>query len=203
MRSVLLLVSVLGLSTVTAGQEFPFELWHDGMVVLLEGDTLAGNIKYDMQSDIVMFSVNEKIQTLSARKLAYFEIFDGTIKEYRRFYALPYSSIGSYRTPIFFELLAEGKLTLLSRESVEYRTNNSYFYYYSTYTRRVLVNRYYFLRENGGIEEFKGSKADLLQLMGRASDEVADYMKENKLKHDDKADLAKAVRYYNSFFLPK
>jgi predicted glycosyltransferase involved in capsule biosynthesis len=156
-----------------------------------------------MQSDIVMFSVSETIQTFSARKIAFFEIFDGTIKQYRQFYALPFSSVGSYRTAVFFELLAEGKLTLLCRESIEYRTNNSYFYYYSTYTRRVLVNRFYFLRENGEIEEWKGSKADLLQLMGRAADEVEAYMKQNKLKADDKLDLAKTVKYYNSFFLPK
>jgi hypothetical protein len=32
---------------------------------------------------------------------------------------------------------------------------------------------------------------------------VETYMKQNKLKADDKQDLAKAVKYYNSFFLPK
>jgi predicted glycosyltransferase involved in capsule biosynthesis len=202
MRALGLLV-LLMVPTAVRGQEFPFELWHEGRIVLLEGDTLHGNVKYDMQSDIVMFSVSEKIQTFSARKIAFFEIFDGTIKQYRQFYALPFSSVGSYRTAVFFELLAEGKLTLLCRESIEYRTNNSYFYYYSTYTRRVLVNRFYFLRENGEIEEWKGSKADLLQLMGRAADEVETYMKQNKLKADDKLDLAKTVKYYNSFFLPK
>jgi predicted glycosyltransferase involved in capsule biosynthesis len=202
MRALGLLVLLL-IPAVVRGQEFPFELWHEGRIVLLEGDTLHGNVKYDMQNDIVMFSVSEKIQTFSARKIAFFEIFDGTIKQYRQFYALPFSSVGSYRTAVFFELLAEGKLTLLCRESIEYRTNNSYFYYYSTYTRRVLVNKFYFLRENGEIEEWKGSKADLLQLMGRAADEVEAYMKQNKLKADDKQDLAKTVKYYNSFFLPK
>ena len=46
----------------------------------------------------------------------FFEIFDVTIKQYRQFYSLPYSGKGGYKAPVFFELLAEGKLTLLTAD---------------------------------------------------------------------------------------
>jgi hypothetical protein len=99
----------------------------------------------------------------------------------------------------FFELLAEGKMTLLTRESLEYRTYSSP-YYYGSYSRQVLVYRFYLLEENGNIVEFVGKKAELMNLMGKRAEAVEKYIKENKLKVEDRDDLAKIVTYYNSFF---
>ena len=88
-------------------------------------------------------------------------------------------------------------MTLLSRESLEFRTYNSP-YYLGGYSRQILVYKYFFLDEKGNIQEFTGNKADLLNMMGRKSDDVEKYMKENKLKFDDKYDFARIVSYYNS-----
>ena len=62
----------------------------------------------------------------------------------------------------------------------------------------MLVYKFYFLDEKGKIAEFNGNKADLLNLMGRKSDDVEKYIKEHKLKVDDKYDFARIVAYYNS-----
>jgi hypothetical protein len=121
------------------------------------------------------------------------------VRRYRQFFALPYSSISGYKAPVFFELLEEGKMTLLSRESIEYRTYNSP-YYMGSYTRLVLVYKYFFLDEKGNINEFTGNKSDLLEMMNRKSEEVEKYIKANRLKYDDKYDFAKIVAYYNSLF---
>ncbi len=134
-------------------------------------------------------------------KVLFFEIFDTTVEQYRQFYALPYNSSSGYRAPVFFELLAEGKMTLLTRESLEYQTVNSP-YYYGSYSRLVLIYRYFLLEENGTIVEFIGKKAELMTLMGKRADAVEDYIKQNKLKIDNRNhdDFAKIVAYYNSFF---
>ena len=181
-------------------QQWPFELWHEGKIVLLEGDTLKGKIKYDLQQDLVQFNFNDqRIEAFTARKVLFFEIFDITVNRYRQFFALPYSSTSNYRAPVFFELLEEGKMTLLSREALEYRSYNSP-YYIGSYSRLVLVYKYFFLEENGDITEFLGNKNDLLALMGKRGDEVEKYMKTNRLKYDDKDDLIKIIAYYNSLF---
>jgi hypothetical protein len=196
-----LLVLVLILITnTTFAQQWAFELWHDGKIVLAAGDTLRGLVKYDFQQDIVQYN-NRKgsVEAFSARKVLFYEIFDNTVNQYRHFYSLPFSTSGGYRTPVFFELLAEGKITLLSRENLEYRTYSSP-YYFGSYTRLVLVYKFYILDEKGNINEFIGKKGDLLSLMGRYSNEVESYMRINKLKVDDKADFIKIVEYYNSFF---
>lgn len=194
------LVLAFGVSMATQAQQFPSDYWHEGKVVLLEGDTLRGNIKYDLQQDLIQYNVNNQNTTAySARKVLFFEIFDTSVRRYRQFFALPYSSVSGYRAPVFFELLEEGKMTLLSRESIEYRTYNSP-YYMGSYSRLVLVYKYYFLDEKGNINEFTGNKSDLLELMNKKQDEVEKYIKANRLKYDDKYDFARIVAYYNSLF---
>jgi hypothetical protein len=183
-------------------QQWPSQLWHEGKVILLQGDTLKGFVKYDLQQDLVQFSSsNNHVEAFSARKVLFFEIFDKTVNRYRQFFALPYNASSGYKTPVFFELLEEGKLTLLTRETLEYRTYNTY-YYYSSYSRLVLVYKYFFMTEDGNIVEFHPTKNNLLDMMGRKAEDVEKYMKSNRLKVDeqDKYDLARIVAYYNSLF---
>lgn len=182
-------------------QKFPSEVWHEGKIVLLDGaDTLVGQVKYDLQQDLIQYTTaSQTIEAYSAKKVLFFEIFDATVHKYRSFYALPFTTQSGYRAPVFFELLEEGKLTLLSRESIETRSYSS-MYYYGSYTRQVLVYRYFFLDENGTITEFTGNKKDLLDLMGKKADAVEEYLKANRLKIDEKYDFAQIVKYYNSLF---
>ena len=182
------------------GQEFAFEYWHEGRLVTEESDTLKGSILYNLQSDLLQLKRGEKLETYTARKVVYFEIFDVTIKQYRVFYSLPFSATGTqYKAPIFFELLAEGKMTLLCRESLEYK-NFSSFYYYGSYSRLVLVNKYFLLDERGEITAFAGNKNDWIYLMGNKGPEVQKYMKANRLDVDEKEELVKIVAFYNSLF---
>lgn len=181
-----------------AQRDWPSEIWHDGKVVLLAGDTLKGALKYDFQQDLVQYVVrNNKAEIYSARKVLFFEIFDETVRRYRQFFTLPYSNPSGYKAPMFFELLEEGKITLLSRELLEYKTYNNSFYG-GSYSRLVQTYYYYLLKEDGTIEDFRGNRNDLIALMGNKGKTVEKYIKANRLDFDDKYDLAKIVAYYNS-----
>lgn len=199
-RSVLIILLIFFNAVAGLAQEWPFELWHDGKIVLSSGDTLTGLVKYDLQQDLVQFNKQNKVvEAYTARKVLFFEIFDRTVDQYRNFFSLPYNATTGYKTPVFFELLVEGHMTLLARENLENRTYSSP-YYFGSYSRLVLVYKYYLLEESGNITEFKGKKADLLQLMGRKSEAVDDFIRQNKLKIEERDDLTKVVLYYNSFF---
>jgi hypothetical protein len=193
-----LLSCLLLIAHVATAQQWSFELWHEGKVILTEGDTLKGLVKYDFQNDLVqLIEANRKAEVYTARKVLFFEIYDETVKRYRQFYALPYGIAGNYKAPVFFELLQDGKMTLLSREHLETR-NYSTSYYMGSYSKVILVNKYFFLEENGDIFEFNGNRNDLLNLMGKKGDDVENYMKANHLRFDDKYDLTRIVAYYNS-----
>lgn len=197
-----LLVLLFFLSTGVHAQQFAFEYWHEGKMVLEGGDTLKGTIKYNLQSDLLQYQVNNRIETFTARKVIYFEIFDQTVKKYRSFFSLPYSPTGGYKAPIFFELLEEGKLTVLCREALEYRTYSS-FYYYGTYSRLVMVYKYYLLDEDGNLVEFEGKKNEWTTLMGNYAEDVQRYARDNRLDFDDKYELGKIIAYYNSLVAKK
>jgi hypothetical protein len=199
MKWVLLLISILVFSNGFA-QQFPSEFWHDGKMVLDTGDTLRGTLKYDLQSDLIQIQSGGRNESFTARKILFFEIFDTTVKHYRQFYSLPYATSGQYKAPVFFELLEEGKITLLCREAIEYRTYSSPYYYYGSYSRLVLVNKYFLLEESGEIREFNEKKNDWLQLMGNKAEEVQKYAKTNRLDFNDKGELSKIIAYYNSLF---
>jgi hypothetical protein len=199
MRAFLLLLLLSGFMTLSA-QQFASEFWHTGKVVLDSGDTLKGNIKYDLKNDILQVQLETKMESYTARKVLFFEIFDETVKRYRIFYSLPYTTAGQYKAPVFFELLTEGKLTVLCRESIESRTTSSPLYYYGTYSRLVLINKYYLLRENGNIDEYRGKKNDWFDFMQNKKSEVEKYAKTNRLNMDEKYDLVSVIEYYNSLY---
>jgi hypothetical protein len=197
-RLIALMVFLTLANATVRAQQWPFELWHEGKIVLESGDTLRGLVKYDFHQDLVQYNLEDKrTEAFSARKVLFFEIFDNSVKKYRQIFALPYTNATGYRAPVFFELLEEGKMTLLSREILEYRNYTSP-YYIGSFTRQVLVNKYFFLDQKGNISEFTGNKSDLLNLMGKKSEEVEKYIKANRLKYDDKYDFARIVAYYNS-----
>lgn len=181
--------------------QWSFELWHDGKIVLESGDTLRGQVKYDLQQDLVQFSGRKGIiEAYSARKILTFEIFDKLVNQYRQFYSLPYNTASGYRTPVLFELIGEGKLTVLGRERLEVQNSSSPYYYGGSFSRTVLVNKFYLLKENGTIDELSTRKADFMELLGKYENQVNEYMKNNKLKLDDKQDFIKIIAYYNSLF---
>jgi hypothetical protein len=177
---------------------WPSELWHEGKLVLVSGDTLKGRLKYDFAQNLVQCIVNNKTAEIyHARKVLFFEIFDETVHKYRRFFALPYSNTSNYKSPVLFELLEEGKMTLLAREMMEYKTFNNGFYG-GSYSRLVQTDSYYLLKPDGNIEDFTGNRNDLLSKMGNKSNAVEKYIKSNRLDFDDKYDRARIVAYYNT-----
>jgi len=184
-------------------QEFPSELWHEGKLVTIKEDTLIGQIKYDLKGDIVQVNINNTVKTFSSRKALYFEIFDETVDSYRYFYSLPYALQSNYEVPVLFEVLYEGKLTLLCREQIVTENSspqNSYNYGYqpTTYTKTRLDYTYYFLNIKGNIIMYYLKKKELLSFFGKDSQSINQYMKKNKLKHDRKTDLVRIVAYYNA-----
>jgi hypothetical protein len=184
----------------TFGQRWPFDYWHEGKVVLERGDTLRGKIKYAIDQDIIQLDMKGVLQSLTARKVVYYEIMDATTGRYRQFYSVPFALQGAYKAPIFFELLTEGKLTLLAREALETRTNTTGFYGYGTFSRVELVYKYFVLSDKSGVQTFTGKKADMLTLMANRGDEIKRYMRTYRLEAENKSDLIRIFAYYNSLF---
>lgn len=196
-------ILLLLISIETTGQQFPSQIWHDGKVVLLEGDTIRGQIRYSQETDIVELMLKESNTAiaLTGRKLLYFEIFDELSKGYREFYALPFALNGNYETPILFEVLIEGRpVSLLSRERIENQVVNSPYSIGGSYSRVILKYSYFFLNEKGKITRFGGSRKDVEWAFKDKAQLIKKYMKQNRIRPEKRTDLMRVVAFYNSLF---
>lgn len=178
-------------------QIFPSELWHEGKLVLASEDTLQGKLKYDLPKGIVQVDNGVKVYTYSAKTIFYFEIYDITSEHYREFYVLPYSVASSYKTPVIFEVLVEGNITLLSQEYVGLKSVQNP-YSYGNYSKEVLIYEYYFLDKNGNITKYSQKKKDLLNVLASRRSQVTEYMKSNRMHHDKRNDLVRIIAFYNA-----
>jgi hypothetical protein len=174
---------------------------HEGELVLLSGDTLKGQIKYDLQNDLIQIVVNETVQTYSSRKILFFSIYDKTVDMFRNFYSIPYEVQPNYEIPILFEVLYEGKLSLLAREAIVTETVPQYSYMYRSsvnMTRTRLDYEYYFLDDKGNFIKYNNKKFELFDIMKRREPQIKQYIKKNKLKTDSRRDLVRITAYYNA-----
>ncbi|MEP2023457.1 MAG: hypothetical protein ABJH98_09425 [Reichenbachiella sp.] len=190
---------LLGLPTMA--QEFSSRMFHKGWLVTEDQDTVRGDLKYDMETNAVQIVIEkEKINTYSSKKILFFEIYDNILKTYRQFYAIPYQVESNYKIPILFEVLYEGKTSLLVREKIVMSSdpyNQSYFYGPSS-TSEKLAFSYYFVDTQGNMTLYNGKKNHLFEILNENSDQVKKYVKSNKLKTDNMRDIVRITAFYNS-----
>ena len=167
--SLIFLLSILSLVIVNAqNQQFPSQVWHKGNIFLSDGASYSGQLKYDMDNNLVQLQA-EAVTTFTASNVVSFEIYDETYGGIRKFYSLPYSLNGDYETPIFFEVLTQGdNIALLCREYIatDTRGMNNFgamgmgmnpFWGPPNFTGYRLAFNYYFLK-NGRLEKYSLKK---------------------------------------------
>ncbi len=191
-------VFVLLLPCFSIGQTLAPDLWYEGEVILENKDTVKGLIKYDQ--DLLQVTRNNHSEIFPAEKVLYFDIFDQTVKSFRRFYSFPFSTKGGYKKPIFFELLSKGKLTLIARERIGIVTFSQSTNITPPKLHRVLISNYYLIGEGGEIKKNSGKPAKLYNLMTDKSNVIHQYAHENQLNLENKRHIKKIFDYYNSLF---
>ncbi len=195
-----LVILFVALASASQAQRFSSEVFHQGFLVTNDRDTVRGKLKYDMETNIVTLAVGQKLRSFSSHKIFYFEINDEILNTYRQFYSIPHKVNYDYKIPILFELLYEGPLSLLTRESIvqQAQASNSPYWGGANYPRTVVQYSFFFLNTKGEITFFSGRKKDLLLIMRKKQNDVKKYMKDNRLDSDDVRDLIRITAFYNS-----
>lgn len=182
-----------------ANAQFSSEVWHDGFLVTNDQDTLRGQVKYNMEANSIQFYNEEIIRTFSSFQVLYFNIFDQILDNYRQFYCIPYKLKYDYETPIIFELLFEGALSLLAREAiVQESVPTGASIYSGSIVRDKVALSYFFVDKKGKMIPYNGKKSNLFEIMESRMPKVKDYVKKNKLKSDSPRDLVRITAFYNS-----
>ncbi|WP_296621169.1 hypothetical protein [Marivirga sp.] len=183
-------------------QDLPQNMWHPGFVVLDTEDTLKGKIQYDFESNLVQFTSNKTVKTFTSQNILFFKFHCQFFKRVRSVYSIPYELKGRVKIPVFFEILEEGKITLMAREYVIIESSNRFAnpMYRTTRgfgSREILTYNYFLLTDDGTIHKFSEKRKDLYPFFGRFQREMEDYIKESRLKVDRQGDLVTIIKYYN------
>lgn len=199
---------MIGLGSLLAQDKFPSQLWHKGNIYGSDGAVYGGEIKYDLENNLVQLK-GETISTFTASNVTYFELFDEVYGGIRKFFSLPYSLNNDYEIPVFFEVLTEGdEIALLCREYIASDSRNmggygmmgpygmSPFYGPQNMIGYRLAFNYYFVTE-GKIEKYSLKKKDLFEMLPGHDDELDIFMRKNRLEHDKRGDLLRITAYYN------
>ena len=193
---------------ITYAQQFPSDLWHPGLLVTNQGDSIKGNLKYDFENQSIQLDDGETLKAFNVNNLFFFEIYDETIKDHRQFYSLMYEVGYEYSIPVLFEMVINGKLSLLLRERIVSESTQSSFPSYYAYSMMPrfsnnigYVNKikydYFFLDNEGNIIKFKGKKKELYNLMNDQYQKVKSYISNNKINLKRMRDLARGGSFYN------
>ncbi len=211
-RALLILFFILPVGLIA--QDFPQSQWYEGSVTLDDGKTKSGVIKYDLDANSIQIAINSKIETYHASQFYTFSIIMQEDKLKRDFYVLPFKNSAGYERPTIFELIAEGTKSLLAREYIATTTSSAgsysgysrYGYRYPYYnpspmgntTRRYLAFRLFLADDQGNVVALNSKKSDVIEELGNHQRELKRFVKQEKLKVDRVADMAKLVQYFNT-----
>ena len=205
----------------SGAQDFPSELWYLGELRLKDGVLLKGNLMYNLEKDIVQLEREERIETYSAQQVISFvlslpESDDEEAQKqpgYRYFFSLPLANHTGYKRLSFFEVVVEGKATLLVREYITTVTDNTNWQWNRNNlrgfsmmdtqsqlrpnTRQVLAHKMYLGSLDGKIREIPRKRREVLYLFRDHEKTMKKYIKSEKLRMDRIDDIARFFIHYN------
>lgn len=94
----------------------PSQQWENGLVVLADGTTLKGEIRYDWRSNGVRFrDINNRQRAYSVQQLQRFSYFDREESRIRQFTVVDFPVNAVLTRPVFLEEILSGSLVVYRR----------------------------------------------------------------------------------------
>ena len=62
------------ISNTCYSQKFPSDIWHKGLLVTNDGDTIKGSLKYDFELQSIQLDDGETLKAFNVNNLFFFEI---------------------------------------------------------------------------------------------------------------------------------
>ncbi|MCX2738418.1 hypothetical protein [Pontibacter anaerobius] len=173
------------------GSPYLYDNWMKGSVVLGNGNLYENvPLRYDQVADQLLFQTPEGQELEFVQPVREFQI-DGSPVVYRSGFA----PIDQHSSSSFYQVLEDGKVKLLKKSHKVIREEKAYGT--ATISKNVLEYTNYYITQGSQLVKVKNEK-NLLQLLPGHTQELEGYIKKNKLKLKEDAEMAQLVAYYNS-----
>ncbi len=142
-------------------------------MVTTECDTIEGMLSYNMMTNVVKVRTQDRMNVYSGFQIFHFRVWDAGDHRWRQFYSIHYAIKNHHAAPALFELLSEGKLSLLARESWNNTVAND-----RLNKQGYFKKDYFFIDRAGNMAYCLGRKSQVLDLMQDHEFEVRRYIRE-------------------------
>jgi hypothetical protein len=218
-RLFLLLFVLQALPLLVKSQDLNVQEWQQGKVILTNGDTLAGAVVYHRKGEMLQVQqADGATKTYSPVSVASFTVFNEQTRRFQTFRSYPWAQRAdyqAYKTPAFFEVIAEGKYTLVGREALairnqdpvpRYASAGRYYEAYPAenlrynglYSQVVAMKQYYVLTPGQEIVALRNPRKDLPGLFRDKAGIMNQFMKNRNLSYHNSTDLIPVIRHFNS-----
>ncbi len=181
------------------GNYYMQDSWQVGDVMLTDGETLQQTpLKYDLEHNIMEIYTKRGVKIIYSDKINQFSWVNRSGLTQRYVNTDRFESEEKMQSG-FFEIITEGKYTLVSKNNIEYvEPNYSEIHDAGNKNGRYVHSEgYYYIISLFSHKLPKGKKS-FLKIFGTEASEIASYMKENKFGHKDRYHLRKIFEFYNS-----
>ncbi len=188
-------------STGKKNPDFLYQIWNRGSV-MLDNDSIYRNLDliYDIAANRVVFKSDKNVPQAFKLQVKEFSISttndeNGTI-ETRKFRS-GFPTIDGSSAATFYEILSEGKVSLLKRTQIKEVEERAAGSIYVIKQKQPFYS--YFLFENNKIIDYKKDKKSLFEAFDPSKKILIEsYITDNKIKLKDDKDNMKLFDYYNS-----
>ena len=156
--------------------------------------------RYEIGQDQFEIKTSRGVKMLNGDKVKSFVWIDSATRTPHYFVnGRDFNQADKAISPGFYEVLAEGNMTLLSKTTVVVKdpTYNDKFDMGQRNTRILKKMDFYYVDQNH-VREVPSSKKKFFSIFGRHAEEIESFAKLNKLSVDDAGHLTSMFRHYNN-----
>ncbi len=181
------------------GNYYMQDSWQVGDVMFTDGQTLQQTpLKYDLEHNIMEIYTKRGVKIIYSDKINQFAWVNRSGLTQRYVNSDRFESEKKI-PPGFFEIITEGKYTLVSKNNIEYiEPNYSEIHDAGNKNGRYVHSEDYYYIIGIHSHKLPKGKKPFLKIFGSEAPEIASYMKQNKFGHKDRYHLRKIFEHYNS-----
>lgn len=181
-------------------------VWHKGVVILADGDTLEAEFTITLSTDIIQARQGQRIGTFSARQVRYAYFSDSETGNMRYIFSQNYAATpNGYKVPRLFELVQEGRFaSLFCRESIVNDNDmvmNPYTGMMMSRPYQRLVFDHYIRKQDRTITLVKYRKRDMLLILQDQQEGMRKYLEDTSPEYSNRQSLIKILEHYNNLCL--
>lgn len=204
-RSIYFILCFIACHYTLLAQDFEAGVWYEGEVMLNSKAQEKGLIKFDFEDNSIQVKNRNKIQTLFANQFISFSVYESLSDIRRVFFVIPYAENNGYKRPQIFELLFNGKISLVARSTPLYSPTtypiNKRLEIYKDFDASTITQyvsyELFLVDDDGNVQRLKRNKKAVINAFPDNKDSLARFIKEKKVVVSRPLEMLELVSYYN------